>query len=72
MDPNGQSVTTLWRSLRPSKEDRVAKLKWAANGGLGRIIIGKVNFHRILMPLTVVDISLPEHSADVRPRQARS
>lgn len=38
---NGQSVTTLWRTIRPNKEDRVAKLEWAANGGLGRIIIGK-------------------------------
>ncbi|KAF7331938.1 hypothetical protein MKEN_00074100 [Mycena kentingensis (nom. inval.)] len=37
----GQSVTTLYRALRPNKEDRVAKLEWAANGGLGRVIIGK-------------------------------
>ena len=40
---NNQSVTTLWRQIRPNKEDRVAKLEWAANGGLGRIIIGKVS-----------------------------
>ncbi|KAK7061594.1 hypothetical protein R3P38DRAFT_3490022 [Favolaschia claudopus] len=38
---SGQSVTTLWRVIRPNKEDRVAKLEWAANGGLGRVIIGK-------------------------------
>ncbi|PFH52874.1 hypothetical protein AMATHDRAFT_1912 [Amanita thiersii Skay4041] len=38
---NGKSVTTLWRLIRPNKEDRVAKFEWAANGGLGRIIIGK-------------------------------
>jgi len=38
---SGQSVTTLYRVIRPNKEDRVAKLEWAANGGLGRVIIGK-------------------------------
>ncbi|KAJ7742439.1 hypothetical protein DFH07DRAFT_750461 [Mycena maculata] len=38
---SGQSVTTLWRTIRPNKEDRVAKLEWAANGGLGRVVIGK-------------------------------
>lgn len=35
-------MTTLWRTIRPNKEDRVAKLEWAANGGLGRVVIGKV------------------------------
>jgi len=39
---NGQTVTTLWRTLRPNKEDRVAKLEWSANGGLGRVVMGKV------------------------------
>ncbi|EEB93758.1 hypothetical protein MPER_07549 [Moniliophthora perniciosa FA553] len=39
---NGTSVTTLWRAIRSNKEDRVAKLEWAANGGLGRIVMGKV------------------------------
>ncbi|CAK5263068.1 unnamed protein product [Mycena citricolor] len=33
----GQSVTTLYRTIRPNKEDRVAKLEWAQNGGLGRV-----------------------------------
>jgi len=37
----GQSVTSLWRAIRPTKEERVAKLEWAANGGLGRATIGK-------------------------------
>ncbi|KAF9008874.1 hypothetical protein BDQ17DRAFT_1349113 [Cyathus striatus] len=41
VSPSGQSVTTLWRAIRPNKEDRVAKLEWAANGGLGRVVIGK-------------------------------
>ncbi|KAG6890911.1 hypothetical protein C0995_000868 [Termitomyces sp. Mi166 len=38
---SGQSITTLWRTIRPNKEDRVAKLEWSSNGGLGRVIIGK-------------------------------
>ncbi|KAJ3551858.1 hypothetical protein NM688_g4464 [Phlebia brevispora] len=38
---HGQSVTTLWRTIRANKEDRVAKLEWAPNGGLGRAVIGK-------------------------------
>ena len=37
----GQSVTILWRTIRPSKEDRVAILEWAPGGGLGRAVIGK-------------------------------
>ncbi|KAG1715932.1 hypothetical protein ID866_1221 [Astraeus odoratus] len=41
VSPNGQSTTTLWRTVRANKEDRVAKLEWAANGGLGRAVIGK-------------------------------
>jgi hypothetical protein len=39
---NGKSVTMLLRTIRPNREDRVAKFEWAANGGLGRITIGKV------------------------------
>lgn len=39
---NGQSTTTLWRAVRANREDRVAKLEWASNGGLGRAVIGKV------------------------------
>jgi hypothetical protein len=42
VSPNGTSVTTLWRTIRSNKEDRVAKFEWAANGGLGRVVIGKV------------------------------
>jgi len=41
MNNNGQNVTSLWRAIRPTKEERVAKLEWAANGGLGRATIGK-------------------------------
>lgn len=41
---HGQSVTTLWKAIRANKEDRVAKLEWAPNGGLGRAVIGKVIF----------------------------
>ena len=42
VNTNGKSVTMLMRMSRPNKEDRVAKFEWAANGGLGRVIIGKV------------------------------
>jgi len=38
---SGKSVTTLWRMIRPNKEDRVAKFEWSSSGGLGRITIGK-------------------------------
>ncbi|KIK02841.1 hypothetical protein K443DRAFT_677299 [Laccaria amethystina LaAM-08-1] len=41
VNPSGKSVTTLSRVPRPNKEERVAKLEWSANGGLGRIVIGK-------------------------------
>jgi hypothetical protein len=49
-------VTSLWRSIRPTKEERVAKLEWAANGGLGRATIGKVsyNFRNKLYPTAPV------------------
>lgn len=30
------------RSIRPGKEERIAKLEWAINGTLGRAVIGKV------------------------------
>ena len=45
---NGQTVTTMWRTLRPNKEDRVAKLEWSANGGLGRVVMGKVGLTSIV------------------------
>jgi len=32
----GQSVTILWRAISSNKEDRVAKLEWAPDGGFGR------------------------------------
>ncbi|THV03279.1 hypothetical protein K435DRAFT_292110 [Dendrothele bispora CBS 962.96] len=41
---NGTSTTTLWRTIRANKEDRVAKLEWASNGGLGRVVLGKNTF----------------------------
>ncbi|THH33733.1 hypothetical protein EUX98_g416 [Antrodiella citrinella] len=41
VNAHGQSVTTLWRAIRANKEDRVAKLEWAPNGGFGRAVIGK-------------------------------
>ncbi|KIY72916.1 hypothetical protein CYLTODRAFT_284211 [Cylindrobasidium torrendii FP15055 ss-10] len=49
---NGQSTTTLYRTIRANKEDRVAKFEWAANGGLGRLIMGKTT-------LTMADVVAP-------------
>ncbi|KIK08409.1 hypothetical protein K443DRAFT_672432 [Laccaria amethystina LaAM-08-1] len=57
VNPSGQSVTTLWRAIRPNKEDRVAKLEWAANGGLGRIVIGKNT-------LPMSDLVRPDHKVN--------
>lgn len=37
-----RGTTTLYRSTRANKEDRVARLEWGPNGGLGRAVIGKV------------------------------
>jgi len=44
IDMRGQMTTTLWRAIRKNKEDRVARLEWAPNGGLGRAIIGKQQY----------------------------
>ncbi|KAI0030219.1 hypothetical protein K488DRAFT_87966 [Vararia minispora EC-137] len=43
-EPNasGNQVTTLYKTIRPNREDKVAKLEWAPNGGLGRAIISKL------------------------------
>jgi len=41
IDPDGLSTTTLFRALRTNKEERVARLEWAPNGGLGRAQIGR-------------------------------
>ncbi|KAG5648666.1 hypothetical protein DXG03_000012 [Asterophora parasitica] len=57
---SGQSVTTLWRAIRPNKEDRVARLEWSNNGGLGRVIVGKNT-------LPMADLVIPDpHQNGVR------
>ncbi|CAA7268306.1 unnamed protein product [Cyclocybe aegerita] len=35
------AITTMWRTIRLNKEDRIARLEWAPNGGLGRVVVGK-------------------------------
>ncbi|KAF4619522.1 hypothetical protein D9613_005485 [Agrocybe pediades] len=52
---NGTSITTMWRTLRPNKEDRIAKFEWAPNGGLGRVLIGKHS-------LRMADLARPDPS----------
>lgn len=64
---SGQPVTTVCKQAR-QKEERVAKLEWAPNGGLGRAMIGKV---RRLTPLLVIpthNTSPSDRYADERPR----
>lgn len=60
---NGQSLTTMWRALRPNKEDRIAKLEWAPNGGLGRVMMGKVG-HSFYWPRLLCSSSVKSHSKD--------
>ncbi|KDR66513.1 hypothetical protein GALMADRAFT_106163 [Galerina marginata CBS 339.88] len=52
---NDHSVTTMWRTLQPNKEDCIAKLKWSPNGGLGRVEMGKQS-------LKMVDLARPDPS----------
>jgi len=56
---HGQQITTLWRAIRANKEDRVAKLEWASNGGLGRAVIGKST-------LPMADLVRTSSTADCR------
>ncbi|KDQ14788.1 hypothetical protein BOTBODRAFT_109811 [Botryobasidium botryosum FD-172 SS1] len=37
----GKHTTTIWRAIRQNREDRVARLEWNPNGGLGRAILGR-------------------------------
>lgn len=67
INAHGTSVTTLWKAIRANKEDRVAKLEWAPNGGLGRAIIGKVNMRYRSDPADIVNGCFAEHLPHVRP-----
>lgn len=68
MSTSGQSTTTLWRAVRANREDRVAKLEWASNGGLGRAVIGKVREGRQSHARWLIKIYLAERGSDGRPR----
>jgi hypothetical protein len=70
--PDGLSTTTLYRALRKNKEERVARLEWAPNGGLGRAQIGKVGLH-VLHHIGVVlkYLRRTEYSVDARPCPTR-
>jgi len=41
VDVRGQATTSLYRTVRKDREDRVARLEWGPNGTFGRAIIGK-------------------------------
>lgn len=68
------SVTTLWRAIRANKEDRVAKLEWAPNGGLGRAVIGKVRLLSSNHDTRISSLPAAEHAPHGRlgpPRPTR-
>lgn len=41
VDNRNVTTTTLWRAVRQSREDRLAKFEWTSNGSLGRAMIGR-------------------------------
>ncbi|KAG8797334.1 hypothetical protein FRC17_007780, partial [Serendipita sp. 399] len=41
VDNRNVTTTTLWRAVRQSREDRLARFEWNANGSLGRATIGR-------------------------------
>ncbi|TDL14929.1 hypothetical protein BD410DRAFT_902853 [Rickenella mellea] len=53
ISPNTMAVTTVWRSTRANKQDRVALLEWARNGDLGRVRMGK-------MSVAMIDLAKPD------------
>lgn len=62
---NGQSTTTLYRNIRANREDRVAKFEWASNGGLGRLLMGKVlNVFGCTQGPTLTYILHPDHAGN--------
>jgi len=36
-----KTVTTIWRAISETKQERVARFEWNADGDLGRALIGK-------------------------------
>ncbi|KAG9048454.1 hypothetical protein FS837_012828 [Tulasnella sp. UAMH 9824] len=48
----GKTITTLYRSIKQGKEDRIARLEWGANYSLGRATIGR-------NMVSMVDLVLP-------------
>ncbi|KAG9019000.1 hypothetical protein FRB90_007380 [Tulasnella sp. 427] len=41
VNAGGKTTTTLYRSIKQGKEDRIARLEWGANYSLGRATIGR-------------------------------
>lgn len=38
-----KTVTTIWRAISETKQERVARFEWNADGDLGRALIGMVS-----------------------------
>ncbi|KIO25202.1 hypothetical protein M407DRAFT_210881, partial [Tulasnella calospora MUT 4182] len=49
---SGKMITTLYRSIKQGKEDRIARLEWGTNYSLGRATIGR-------NMVSMVDLVLP-------------
>lgn len=44
-----KTVTTIWRAISETKQERVARFEWNADGDLGRALIGKL-YSSLLLP----------------------
>ncbi|KAF8761493.1 hypothetical protein RHS01_00773 [Rhizoctonia solani] len=67
----GRMVTTLHRAIRQGREDRVAKLEWASNGGLGRAVIGRqiVPMADLVRPIVPLEVGYTFNGPDGYPYQ---
>lgn len=45
-----KTVTTIWRAISETKQERVARFEWNADGDLGRALIGASSRPRVGPP----------------------
>ena|ERR1700733_2826037 len=45
-----KTVTTIWRAISETKQERVARFEWNADGDLGRALIGKAYISLVFWP----------------------
>jgi hypothetical protein len=48
-----KTVTTIWRAISETKQERVARFEWNADGDLGRALIGACVRHQPSFPATL-------------------